>query len=118
MRLKTKNLAYTRISRVLLHILLDIRADSCRIWRSRSYMPYAKILGFRKESQAVLTHLKKHASLPLLTGAADVKHICAASDSADFYQKHLFADTLYQALLLEKSGHNIAHACKRQIVIV
>lgn len=118
MRLKTKNLAYTRISRVLLHILLDMRADSCRIWRSRSYMPYAKILGFRKESQAVLTHLKKHASLPLLTRAADVKHICAASDSADFYQKHLFADTLYQALLLEKGGHNVAHACKRQIVIV
>lgn len=116
--LKTKNMAYTRISRVLMHILLDIRTDSYLAWRSRSYVPYANVLGFRKESQAVLTQIKKHASLPLLTRAADIKNICTDPDRAGFFRKNLFADTLYQALIQEKSGYQSRHAYQRQIIIV
>ena len=36
MQLKTKDFAYTRISRVFLHILLQIRQEDYAFWRSRS----------------------------------------------------------------------------------
>ncbi len=104
MCLKSKDLAYTRISRVLMHILLDLRKDDCLYWRSRSYMPYAKILGFRKESRPLLSQLKKHASIPLLTRESDAGKKLSDKDAALFYQKHLFTDALYRALACEKGG--------------
>lgn len=116
--LKSKDLAYTRISRVLLHILLDIRQDSYTYWRSRSYVPYARILGFRKESQALLKHLKKHTSIPLLTRAAGAEKILRQPDAAAFFQNHLLTDAIYRALILEKGGRKIKNEYQQQLVVL
>lgn len=116
--LKSKDLAYTRISRVLLHILLDIRQSSYVHWRSRAYIPYARILGFRKASQELLTHVKKHSSLPFLTRAADAKKILSAKDDFCFLQKHLFADNVYRALITGRTGRKMRHELQQQIVIL
>lgn len=117
-RLKSKDLAYTRISRVLLHILLEVRQDSCVYWRSHSYMPYARMLGFRKQSQALLSHIKKHASIPLLARPADAKKNLSDTDAADFYRKHGFADAVYRALVLGKSGCKLKHEFEQPPIIV
>jgi len=116
--LKTKDTAYTRISRVLLHILLDIRQTSCDYWRSRAYAPYARILGFRKESQNLLTHLKKHSSVPFLTRAADAEKILSGKNDIRFFQKNIFADSVYRALVTGKTGQKMSHELQQQIVIV
>lgn len=117
-RLKSKEMAYTRISRVLLHILLDIRQDSYLHWRSRSYVPYARILGFRKESQILLKHLKKHTSIPLLTRAAGAEKMLRQSDAADFFHSHLFADSVYRALISEKGGCKIRNEYQQQLIVL
>ncbi|MDE7311723.1 MAG: nucleotidyltransferase family protein [Eubacterium sp.] len=116
--LKSKNLAYTRVSRMLTHILLDIRQSDYAYWRSHSYMPYAKVLGFRKDARSLLTHLKKQTSVPLLTRAADARNILTAPDDKAFFQKQVFADAVYEAMALEKSGRNITQRHRQQIVIV
>lgn len=113
--LKTKNMAYTRISRILVHILLDIRHDDYAYWRSRSFVPYARILGFRKESGA-LGYIKKHASIPLLTRAADAKKILS-KDALVFFQKHLFADSVYRALVAGKGGQAVKNEFQQQIAV-
>ncbi len=115
--LKSKNIAYTRISRILTHILLDIRQSDYACWRSRSYVPYANVLGFRKDAKSLFTQLKKHSDLPLLTRAADVKNRLSADEQA-FFQKNLFADHVYQALVFQKSRKSKKQALRRQIVIV
>lgn len=116
-RLKSKNTAYTRISRILLHILLDIRQSDYDFWRRRSFLPYARILGFRKESGALLTHLKKHSSLPLLTRAADAGKLLS-EDGLSFFQKHLSADSVYRALVTQKGGRIMKNEFQQQIVII
>ena len=66
-KLKTKQYTYSRISRVLLHSLLDIRefsADSITL----PYVPYARLLGFRKEKSALLRH---KTAIPVITKPAD-----------------------------------------------
>lgn len=61
-RLKTKQLTYSRISRVLFHCLLDIKKDA--IQPSLPTVPYARLLGFRKEKSPLL---RKVTKLPIIT---------------------------------------------------
>ncbi|WP_368373807.1 nucleotidyltransferase family protein, partial [[Clostridium] symbiosum] len=69
--LKTRQLTYTRVSRALLHLILDIQeSDICR-FKASGYAPYARILGFRKDSGPLLSRLKYSSCIPLITKLAD-----------------------------------------------
>lgn len=116
--LKSKDLTYARISRVLLHILLDIRQSDYTLWRSHSFVPYARILGFRRQSRDLLMQLKKHAAIPLLARAADVKKLSAGKKEHDFLQKSLFAESVYRALAVEKGGIGMKQEFQQQVVII
>lgn len=61
-KLKTKHLTYSRISRVLFHCLLDIRREHIR--QSFPLVPYARLLGFRKEKSQLLRKVK---NIPIIT---------------------------------------------------
>ncbi|MCM1064412.1 MAG: nucleotidyltransferase [Eubacterium sp.] len=69
--LKTKNMTYTRISRCLLHILLNIRQEDVEICRKLDYAPYARVLGMRKDAHELLSAIKERSSIPLVTKLAD-----------------------------------------------
>ena len=74
--LKSKELTYTRISRVLMHILLNIKTpDFYRpvLAKRKLYTPYARLLGFRAGSEPLLSEVKKNSSVPLLSKLADAR---------------------------------------------
>lgn len=116
--LKSKDIAYARIRRVLLHILLNIRGDDYAFWRSRAYVPYAKVLGFRREAGELLAHIKKHSAIPLLMCAADAKKICSKEPERGFFQKQAFADSLYRAMAVQKGGKPLPDEPRRQMVVI
>ena len=82
--LKSKNLTYTRISRVLTHILLGIENDDFNICMDN---PYLRILGFKKSSGELMHLLKKRASTPIITKVADAPYELISKDifAADLY---------------------------------
>ena len=82
--LKSKNLTYTRISRVLTHILLGIENDDFNICMDN---PYLRILGFKKASNELMHLIKKRASAPLITKVADAPYELISKDifAADLY---------------------------------
>lgn len=84
--LKSKNLTHTRISRVLIHILLDIKNDDFAAYHTA---PYLRVLGFRKSSAALMHDIKKRASAPLITKVADAPYDLIARDifAADVYNR-------------------------------
>ena len=49
--LKTKAFTHTRISRCLLHILLGITQEDMAAGRAQDYVPYARVLGFRRDAR-------------------------------------------------------------------
>ena len=91
--LKSKNLTYTRISRVLTHILLGIENDDFNICMDN---PYLRILGFKKSSGELMHLIKKRASAPLITKVADAPY--------ELISKDIFAADLYGRLC--HSQHN------------
>ena len=71
--LKTKDLTYTRISRVLFNIMLDHRQEDLAFFSGSETEKtlYAKILGFRREAEPLFSRIKKSAGIPLVSKAAD-----------------------------------------------
>ena len=82
--LKSKNLTYTRISRVLTHILLGIENNDFNICMDN---PYLRILGFKKSSGELMHLLKKRASAPIITKVAVAPYELISKDifAADLY---------------------------------
>lgn len=98
--LKTRQLTYTRISRALLHILLDIRKKDMDMWMSADMHGYARVLGFRKDSAGILTALKEKSSVPLLTKLSYTDQM--EEPFLSMLECDIFASNLYETVVTEK----------------
>lgn len=94
--LKTKNLTSSRISRSLLHILFRLTADAVAAEREQGFALYARILGFRRQAEPLLSEIKKHSSIPLVSKLADAKKNLSPSALAQLEQT-IKASGLYRA---------------------
>lgn len=114
--LKTKNMTYTRISRCLLHILLNITQSDYEMGKLLGYTPYLRVLGFRKDASCLLSEIKKNSALPLITKTADADSILN-KDAYSIFQKDLFASALYYQCMAVKSNTKPLNEFTNQIVI-
>lgn len=108
--LKTKELTQSRIQRALLHIILGIREVPATV-------PYARVLGFRRESSTLLKEIKDSNSIPLITKLADANSLLDESGRSFLYET-VFSSNLYEKLLCQKSSRNFVHEYQKQIVIL
>lgn len=93
---KSKDITYTRISRLLLHILLDIRDEHYTIGKMLDYIPYLRILGFRRDSASgLLRDLKQSAAVPVISKLANASSLLP-DDALSLLQKDIFAADLYE----------------------
>ena len=110
--LKTKEITQARIQRALLHMLLHIQSVPAQI-------PYARVLGFRKNSSALLGKIKKCGSIPLLTKLPDASAVLEnAPQAMDLLNKTTFASNLYESILAQKNSASYVHEYRQQIIIV
>ena len=101
--LKSRQFTYTRVSRVLLHLVLGIHNEEIALWKSEGYASYARILGFRKESSSLLKELKKHTSIPFITKVADAPKQLSGSSLA-MLEQEIRVSHLYQSVKVQKGG--------------
>ena len=101
--LKTKNMTYTRISRCLLHILLNIKDEDVETYRRADYIKYAKVLGFKKDSEALLSAIKNNADIPLLTKLADAESLLDDT-GIRMLRKEIQINNIYEGISAIKSG--------------
>lgn len=118
--LKSKDLTYTRISRVLTHILLDIKAPGNLkppFSEGAFSVPYARLLGFRKDSVGLLRRIKKNSSVPLITKLADAPRLLDENGLAMLKQDILVSD-IYETVFLQKYHKKPLNEYRQSPVIV
>lgn len=98
---KTKNITWSKTSRNLLHILLDISKDQLLLARKYQMAPYFQILGFKRSSSSLIGQIKKNASIPM------IRHLRPLSDPLSDEQQLLLsteqrANQIYQAVIGQK----------------
>lgn len=100
-RLKTRQYTYTRISRALLHIILGITSEQVASAKNAGYAPYARVLGFKRDSASLMGQIKKRGSIPLITKTAGADRTLPEEAGfmlrQDFYCSHI-----YQTVLQDK----------------
>lgn len=114
--LKTKELTYTRINRALLHVILNIKEDDLKRYKKSGYHFYARLLGFQKSSQSILTAISKNSTLPLLTKLTSTEDISKLG--LHMLEQDLFASDLYESAVAERYTAAFESEFQKQIVIL
>lgn len=98
---KSKNLTYARISRCLMHILLDMKQDILCALREQDYCQYARVLGFRESRSDMFRLLKSNSSIPIITRPSSArKHLDGLAWEAFLADTN--ASNIYQSVLFHK----------------
>ncbi|MBP3280190.1 MAG: nucleotidyltransferase family protein [Butyrivibrio sp.] len=86
--LKTKNLVHTRISRCLMHILLNITEENMKEYKEDDFTAYARVLALKSASSDLLNVIAENGSIPVLNRLKDADKMLSP------LQKRLFDETL------------------------
>lgn len=100
--LKTKNLTHTRISRCLIHILLNIEKEHLAMGKALDYTPYARILGFRKAAAPLLHAIKAHTASLLISKLADGEKQLPP-DACRMLRQDILAGEIYRGILYSQT---------------
>ncbi len=114
--LKTKDMTYTRISRCLLHILLGITKNDMETYRATGACQYAHILGFREDSTELLSLLKKHSRIPLLTKLTQTDTLTDVG--TQMLRQDIYASDLYESVVTDKYQTPFINEYKQQVIKV
>lgn len=115
--LKSKDMTYTRISRCLFHILLNMTKEEFETCKSEDYISYARVLGFCKDAAPLLTEIKKNSSIPLITSLADARQTLPA-DALRMLNQDILRNQIYLGHLALKNKKEMVNEYRTPIVIV
>jgi len=91
--LKSKRYAYTRLSRALLHIILDINKDDFAEFMD-GFPHYIRVLGFRKEWECLFTYIDTNTDIPIITSLKNYEaRLCPIG--AKLLQKEIESTDIY-----------------------
>lgn len=117
-QLKTRNMTYTRVSRNLLHILLDIFQKDMESFRKEDYTYYARLLGFKKEAEPLLGAIKERSAIPLLSKLADAENLIDTNNGTKMLDADLRAGHIYSLLVQQRYGGTLQNEYQRQIIVM
>ena len=98
--IKTRDLTYTRVSRTLFHILLNIKKEDYPLYAAEGHAFYARILGFRKDAASILKHMKEHSEIPLITKLTQTESL--NETGLKMLEQDIFSSNLYESIITEK----------------
>lgn len=115
--IKSKDYTFTRISRALCHILLNIKKSDTDIYKNN--IKYSKLLGFRKSSGHLLKLIKTRSQLINITKPADAKDILRdEKETYRLFMSEVYASYIYNSVYYDKYKTELKNSYSREIVIV
>ncbi|MCR5846838.1 MAG: nucleotidyltransferase [Lachnospiraceae bacterium] len=115
--LKSKDITYVRVARNLLHILLNIKKDSMQKYKEEGYIFYARMLGFKKDSNELLSAIKQNSCIPLISKLADARNQLTPI-GMEMLETDIQAAHIYDTIVSEKFGIPTVSEFSREIVII
>ena len=89
--LKSKDLTYSRISRALIHILLNITEKNMAQYREDTFTSYGRILGMKRDAARIIAASKDIGTLPIFMQLKE------ADERLSPLEQRLLEETLYSS---------------------
>lgn len=115
--LKSKDITYARVARNLLHILLNIRKDSMKKYKENGYVFYARMLGFKKASQELLSVIKQNSEIPLVSKMADARNSLEPI-AWEMLENDIQASHIYETIVTDKYHSTNVSEFAREIIVM
>ena len=113
---KSRDITYTRMSRILLHLILRITTADVKQYKETDYIPYLRILGFRKDSAVLLSALKKSAKVPVISKLSFALRALDGT-AKHMLEKDIFAAELYEQQKTGKTKNRFScPECSKEII--
>jgi predicted nucleotidyltransferase len=112
--LNSKQITYSRISRGLLHILLNITKQDIKIAENPENL-YARMLGFKESACPLLKEIKDKGTIPFISKLADAEN-SLTTQGYQLLKKDVFASHLYESLKADKLGTSMTNEFTRNII--
>lgn len=113
----TREITYARLSRLMAHLLLNIKKEHYESCSNLYTLPYLRILGFQDSAGPLLSHLKKMAEAPLITSPAKADKSLAPIGQA-MLKDDIYAADLYRCVLTSKTGICYPNEYQRKFPVV
>ena len=111
-------MTYTRVSRNLLHILLNIYQKDMDSFCKEDYIYYARMLGFKKEDESLLSSIKELSTIPLLSKLADADSVLQQKNGLKMLAADIRAAHIYSLLTQQKFGGTLQNEYCEQIIVM
>ncbi len=115
--LKSKDITYARVSRCLIHILLNHKKDSLQNYIDNDYIFYARILGLRKDATQLLSGLKENSEIPIISKLADAKKQLSTL-GMQMLSEDIRAAHIYDSIISEKYNAKPIHEYTKEIIVI
>ncbi len=117
--IKSRQYTYTRISRALMHIALGIKDIHMEEYKVGRIAPYARLLGFRKNSSELLTQLKMTSSIPIVSKMSNAGNIISRESPAfALLMEEVHASEIYNSIYFDKYKAELPNIYTRQMIII
>lgn len=114
MKLKTKNVTYSRLSRCLLHIMLDIKEDMVKDGLGQNTIPYVRVLGFSDKGSALLKNIP--SEIAILTKTSGYKNVLRSPFGKRLFEQNLYSDNLYRLVAMNQYKQIIPNEFNQKIL--
>ncbi|MBQ8198631.1 MAG: nucleotidyltransferase [Lachnospiraceae bacterium] len=115
--LKTKNITYARVSRLLCHILLNLRKDDMQEYKENGTVFYARVLGFRDDDNGLFKKIQSSSSIPVITKVTDGKKLTSEAGRKQFEQD-ILASHIYESIVASKYDCPMQNEYQRPVITV
>lgn len=115
--LKTKNLTYARVSRLLCHILLNLRKEDMQDYKNGGTVFYARVLGFRDDGKGLMKTVQSNASIPLITKVTDGRNIESEIGRKQF-ERDILASHIYESVVSTKFSRPMQNEYQRPVITI
>ena len=103
--LKNKAYTYTRITRALCHILLNLTHKDMKLFLDEGISFYGRVLGFRRTCAPLLKQIKEHSDILLITKLSKQEKLLS-SLGKEMLSKDLQASQLYHNIQKKDMAYN------------
>ncbi len=113
--LKSKDLTYVRISRVLCHILLNVRKEDMENYKKQGSIFYTRVLGFREDAEDLLSEIKKRSKVPMITRVSQGDSLEGDIAQRQF-ERDVLASHFYESIVANKFGSGLMNEYERKVI--
>ncbi len=99
--LKSKEIAYSRISRALFHVLLNITSEKMSLFKEDNYTGYARILGARKASSDLIKTMRSSSAVPVIGNLKEANTLSGLQK--ELFDSTLLSSSIYTGLFFKNS---------------